>query len=71
MAEKINITTEYITLGQLLKLAGAVDTGGAVKPYLAENEIYLNGNLENRRGKKLYDGDIIELPDIGKIEVSR
>ncbi|HEX7063967.1 MAG TPA: S4 domain-containing protein YaaA [Bacillales bacterium] len=71
MTETIEITTEYITLGQLLKLSGVVDTGGAVKPFLAEHDVYLNGEPENRRGKKLYDGDLVELPDIGKFEISR
>ncbi|HEU5141399.1 MAG TPA: S4 domain-containing protein YaaA [Bacillales bacterium] len=71
MTETIEITTEYITLGQLLKLGGVVGSGGEVKPFLAEYEVYLNGEPENRRGKKLYDGDIVDLPDIGKFKISR
>ena len=55
--EKVSITTEYVTLGQFLKLAGIIDTGGAVKWFLSEYEVYVNGELENRRGKKLINGD--------------
>lgn len=52
--EKIKINTEYITLGQFLKIADIISSGGAAKFFLAENEVYVNGELENRRGRKLY-----------------
>lgn len=52
--ERIKITTEYITLGQFLKIADIISSGGAAKFFLAENEVYVNGELENRRGRKLY-----------------
>lgn len=45
----IKISTEYITLGQFLKLADVIDTGGAVKWFLQEYEVYVNQELENRR----------------------
>ena len=45
---------EYITLGTLLKIAGIIDTGGQAKFFLAENIVYVNGEEENRRGRKLY-----------------
>lgn len=57
----ISLKTEFITLGQILKLTKVVNTGGEVKTYLSLNLIKINGIKENRRGKKLYKGDVIEL----------
>ena len=56
---KIELNKEYITLGQLLKIADFVSSGGEAKIALMELEITVNGELENRRGKKLYSGDVI------------
>ncbi len=50
----INIDSEFITLGQFFKLTGEISNGGHIKFFLEENEIYVNGELEKRRGKKLY-----------------
>jgi len=47
---------EYITLGTLLKIAGIIQTGGMAKVFLADNVVYVNGEAENRRGRKLYRG---------------
>jgi ribosome-associated protein len=58
-AKSIQIHTEFITLGQFIKLVGIVDTGGQVKAFLAEAEILVNGEKENRRGRKLYPDDQI------------
>lgn len=58
---KIFIKGEYITLGQLLKFLDLVSTGGEEKIYVATHEITFNGNAENRRGKKLRDGDVVTL----------
>lgn len=57
---------EYTTLGQLLKELGLIATGGQAKIFLAENEgkIFYNGEAENRRGKKLYDGDLLTIPEL-------
>ncbi|MBP0724891.1 S4 domain-containing protein YaaA [Bacillus sp. RG28] len=63
--EKIKIKTEYITLGQFLKLAGVIDTGGMAKWFLSEHEIYVNNELENRRGKKLVPNDEIKIIGFG------
>lgn len=54
---------EYITLQSLLKIAGIVQTGGMVKSFLLENAVLVNGELENRRGRKLYAGDEVCLPN--------
>lgn len=52
--EKIKINTEYITLGQFLKIADIISSGGQAKFFLAENEVLVNGEVDNRRGRKLY-----------------
>ncbi len=59
MTKKIKISTDFITLGQLLKLSGEIDNGGHVKFFLEENELYVNNELEKRRGRKLYINDEI------------
>jgi ribosome-associated protein len=61
------IKGEYITLGQLLKLVGEVDSGGQIKPYLEEQTPLVNGQPENRRGRKLRAGDVIELAGAGTV----
>ncbi|MCR5787399.1 MAG: S4 domain-containing protein YaaA [Acholeplasmatales bacterium] len=58
---KIKDNVEYITLGQLLKIEGIISTGGEAKDYLAENPVKVDGELENRRGRKLYRGMSVEL----------
>lgn len=58
---KVKIKTEYITLGQLIKYLGIVSTGGEIKVFLVENTVFVNGNAENRRGKKLFNGDILNI----------
>lgn len=55
--------TNYITLQSLLKTTGILHSGGAVKIFLAENTVLLNGQKEDRRGKKIYAGDCIDLPN--------
>lgn len=57
----IKITTEYITLQQLLKMEDFISSGGQAKYYLAENEVYVNNELEQRRGRKLYPSDIVKI----------
>lgn len=51
------IDGEYITLGQFLKEESIISSGGQAKFYLQDNPVALNGELENRRGKKLHVGD--------------
>lgn len=51
------ISGEYITLGQFLKEESFISSGGQAKFYLQDNPVTLNGELENRRGKKLHVGD--------------
>ena len=54
---------EYITLQALLKEVGIIQSGGAIKSFLGDNRVFFNGELENRRGKKLRIGDVVFLPD--------
>lgn len=69
MATEVTISTENITLGQFLKLAGIIDTGGAVKWFLSEHEVFVNGEPENRRGKKLIHNDGVSVKGIGAFKV--
>ena len=48
-----------IRLGQLLKLADVVDSGGEAKALLAAGEVAVNGEPEQRRGRQLHDGDVV------------
>ena len=57
---KVYIKDEYITLGQLLKLTDTVSSGGEIKFYLANNDVFVNGEKEDRRGRKLRQGDRIK-----------
>jgi len=59
--KNIPIRTEFITLGQLLKLADLIDTGGQAKQFLREHAIFVNGQPENRRGRKLRPGDVVQV----------
>ena len=58
---QINITTEYITLGLFLKLSRIISNGGDAKIFLMTTQVYVNGELEQRRGKKLRDGDVVKV----------
>ncbi|MGM7703290.1 S4 domain-containing protein YaaA [Pseudalkalibacillus sp. Hm43] len=68
---EIHITTEYITLQQLLKQADVIQSGGMVKWYLAEHEVLVNDEPEQRRGRKLYEGDTVTIPGTGSFVVTR
>ncbi len=70
MSQSIEIETEYITLGQFLKEAGVIDTGGMAKWFLSEYEVLVNQEVEQRRGKKLYSGDEIKVEGAGTFVVS-
>ena len=57
--KEVSISTEYITLGQFLKLADIIQSGGEAKLFLLERDIIVNGEIDSRRGRKLRDGDVI------------
>ncbi|MBQ1689222.1 MAG: RNA-binding S4 domain-containing protein [Lachnospiraceae bacterium] len=58
--ETIKLREDYIKLGQALKAAGLVPSGLDAKIVIQEGLVTVNGNVELQRGKKLYDGDIVE-----------
>lgn len=58
--EIVKITTEYIKLEQLMKLAGMVGSGSDAKMLIGEGIVKVNGNVELQRGKKLRTGDFVE-----------
>ncbi|MDR4950242.1 S4 domain-containing protein YaaA [Neobacillus cucumis] len=70
MPEKIKLDTEYITLGQFLKLADVIQTGGMAKWFLSEHEIFINEEQDQRRGRKLRVGDKIRIPGFGEFVIS-
>jgi ribosome-associated protein len=55
----VPIRGDMIRLGQLLKLAGIVGGGGDAKAFLAEETVLVNGEPDNRRGRQLHPGDVI------------
>lgn len=61
--KKIAIHTPYITLGQFLKLANIISNGGEAKFFLSCNTLLIDGEEDNRRGRKLYHGMIIKIND--------
>jgi len=56
---EISLRDGMIRLGQLLKLADLVDSGGEVRFFLEDAEITVNGEPENRRGRQLVPGDVV------------
>ncbi len=57
--EEFQIRGEMIRLGQLLKLAGVLESGAEAKDFLAAVEVLVNGEPDNRRGRQLRDGDVV------------
>jgi ribosome-associated protein len=48
-----------IRLGQFLKLAGVIDSGGETKSWIAAGEVLVNGEVDVRRGRQLQRGDVV------------
>ena len=63
MQREIAIRGEMIRLGQLLKLAGIVDSGAEIKAFLASQPVLVNGDREMRRGRQLHRGDVVQVAD--------
>lgn len=57
----VKINTPYIELQQLLKLTDWVSTGGEAKIAVKKLDIAVNGVKEDRRGRKLYPGDVVRI----------
>lgn len=59
--EKVKITTDYIELQQLLKLTDWISTGGEAKIAVKTLRIFVDGEKENRRGRKIYPGSKVKI----------
>jgi ribosome-associated protein len=69
LPEKIQLETEFITLGQFLKLADIIQSGGMAKWFLSEHDIFINGEQDQRRGRKLRSGDKIQIAGFGEFVI--
>ena len=58
--EEIILRDEFIKLGQALKAAGLVESGVEAKIVIQNGEVKVNNVVETQRGKKLYDGDLVD-----------
>lgn len=67
--KNLQIGTEYVTLGQMLKMTDAISSGGMSKWFLSENEVLVNNEVEVRRGRKLRDGDLVNIPGVGQFRI--
>lgn len=56
----VTIRDEFIKLGQAMKLAGLVESGVEAKVVITDGEVTVNGEVDLRRGRKLYNGDVVE-----------
>ena len=67
---EIKINREFITLGQLLKFENIVESGGMVKIFLDSYKVLVNGEQDQRRGRKLYPGDIVQIEEVGVFKIA-
>lgn len=68
---EIYINSEYIKLGQFLKMSDLIQSGGQSKSFLQENNVYVNNKKEFRRGKKLFINDIISIKEYGQFQIKK
>ena len=57
--ETIYLREEFIKLGQALKAAGFVESGVEAKEVIQDGLVFVNGEVDTRRGRKLYEGDVV------------
>lgn len=55
--EEVRIKPPFIKLGQLLKYLDLIETGGSEKEFLENVDVYVNDEIDRRRGRKIYPGD--------------
>lgn len=60
----VTIKGEEIKLGQFIKLANLVESGGAAKELISAGEVTVNGEVDTRRGKTLRDGDVVCIANV-------
>lgn len=58
--ETIKLRDDYIKLGQAMKAAGFVSSGVEAKLLIQEGKVFVNGEADLRRGRKLYENDMVE-----------
>jgi len=69
--QRVIISTEYIKLGQLLKLVNLISSGSDAKDFILTNEISLNGEKVTQRGKKIYPSDILVINNSLLFEITK
>lgn len=57
---ELKLRDEFIKLGQAMKAAGIVSSGIDAKMLIQDGQVTVNGEVETRRGRKLYDSDVFE-----------
>lgn len=60
----MTIKDDYITLGQMIKHFKLISNGGEEKSFLVSHDVTFNGEKENRRGKKIRPGDIVNIDGV-------
>ena len=58
--QEVKINTEFVKLSQMMKMANLVQSGGEAKQFILQEQVIVNNEICTQRGKKLYQGDIIE-----------
>lgn len=66
----VPIHGEYVTLGQFLKITDIISSGGQAKIFLADAVVHVNGEADNRRGRKLYPGDTVRVAGAGEYKIA-
>lgn len=61
----VPISEDFITLGRLLKHINVISSGGMAKWYLSEHVVFVDNEKEDRRGRKIYPGMTVEIPNEG------
>ena len=69
--EKVYFHTEFVKLQQLMKLADIVGQGSDAKVLIQEGYVKLNGQVCTMRGKKVYDGDVMEFEGVSYLACRR
>jgi len=67
--KKIPIHGDYMTLGQLLKSIDLIASGGEAKVFLQSYQVLINGEQDDRRGRKLYPNDKVDVEGYGEIHL--
>ena len=62
--DKYYMANDFIKLDQFLKVTNTVQSGGEAKILIRSGEVSVNGEMELRRGRKLYDRDVVTIDDV-------